>query len=306
MPDSVSLTMEDGEKVFCYKWLPKINAPPKAAIQIAHGMAEHAKRYDRFARLLVDSGFCVYANDHRGHGNTAGLSGKVGHFADENGWNLAVKDMHAITCFIKGQYPGLPIFLFGHSMGSHMSRLYAAKHGGEIDGLLLTGTGRVNNVLISIVRAFAKVQMVVLGRKHKSPLLNTLVFGTLNQPFKGDKGCEFISTDQAVIDAYEKDEYCGNTITPEFVYELFWCIKQAIKKETFAATPNDIPIYIGAGEFDTMGGKELAAVKKDVADFCEHSDVTFKIYENMRHEILNEKNKQVVYKDIIEWLGARI
>ncbi|MBT3318202.1 MAG: alpha/beta hydrolase [Clostridia bacterium] len=304
MRKEFSFESQDGKQIFVYKWEAK---KPVAAVQIAHGAVEHALRYDDFANALAKQGFVVYANDHRGHGKTAGEADNVGYFSDQKGGiNLAIDDMLALTKIIKKENPYMPVFLFGHSMGSHMSRLYAAKYGGEIDGLLLTGTGRVNNVLISIVRAFAKVQMVLLGRKHKSPLLNTLVFGTLNQPFKGDKGCEFISTDQAVIDAYEKDEYCGNTITPEFVYELFWCIKQATKKETFAATPNDIPIFIGAGEFDTMGGNKLSAVNKDVADFSKNNEVTFKRYENMRHEILNEKDKQVVYTDIIEWLKAQI
>ena len=295
---------QDGTEIFSYIWAAKA---PKAVVQIAHGAVEHALRYEDFANALCESGFTVYANDHRGHGKTANGVENVGYFSDQKGGlKLAIEDMHALTKIIKKGNPSLPIFLFGHSMGSHMSRLYAANYGSEIDGLILTGTGRVNNVLISIVRAFAKVQMVLLGRKHKSPLLHTLVFGTLNQPFEGDKGCEFISTDQAVIDAYEKDEYCGNTITPEFVYELFWCIKQAVKKETFAAKPKDIPIFIGAGEFDTMGGKNLGAVKKDVADFGDNSDVTFKIYENMRHEILNEKENEIVYQDIASWISERV
>lgn len=295
---------DDGKEIFVYKWEAE---NPKAVVQIAHGAIEHAQRYDDFAMMLVNKGFTVYADDHRGHGKTAQAKENVGYFSDQNGgMKLVIEDMHMLTGIIKKENPALPVFLLGHSMGSYMSRLYAAKYGGEIDGLLLSGTGRVNNVLISIMRAFAKVQMVLLGRKHKSPLLHSLVFGTLNKPFKGETGSEFISSDQAVIDAYAKDEYCGNTITPEFVYELFWGIKQATKKEAFADVPNDLPIYIGAGELDTVGGKNLSAVKKDVADFGGNSDLTFKIYENMRHEILNEKNKQIVYKDIVEWIGARI
>ena len=126
----------------------------------------------------------------------------------------------------------------------------------------------------------------------------------LNRPFKGETGSEFISSDQAVIDKYAADELCGNTVTPEFVSELLWGTRNASKKSTFEAIPKELPVFIGAGEFDTMGGKDLCEVKKDARDFEKQDDFTFKIYKDMRHEILNEKMKQQVYEDIISWLDS--
>ena len=295
---------QDGTEVFVYKWEAK---KPKAVVQIAHGAIEHALRYEDFAKALASQGFTVYANDHRGHGKTAQDKDNVGYYSDEKGgFGLAVQDMYALTQTIKKENPGLPVILYGHRMGSLMCRVYAAKYGNELKGLILTGTGRVNVVLIGIVRFLAKAHMLLLGRKSKSKFLHTLVFGTLNKPFKGDTGSEFICTDKAVVDAYVADDFCGNTVTAEFVYELLGGTKQAAEKETFESIPKDLPIFVGAGEFDTMDGKNLIAVKKDVADFSVSNDVTFKIYENMRHEILNEKDKQVVYADIIEWIKAQI
>lgn len=302
MYSEFSFKSKDDTEVFVYKWQAK---KPKGVVQIAHGAVEHALRYDDFAKALVNSGYTVYADDHRGHGKTAGGAEHVGYYSDEKGgFSQAVEDLHSLTDLIKDENTGLPVFLLGHSMGSLMSRIYASRYGSELKGLVLTGTGRVSPVLIGIVRFMAKVQMIFLGRKHKTPFLHSLVFGTLNRPFKGDTGSEFICTDQAVIDEYNKDELCGNTVTSEFINQLLWGSRNASKKSTFEAIPKDLPVFIGAGEFDTMGGKQLCEVKKDAKDFEKQDDFTFKIYKDMRHEILNEKVKQQVYEDIISWLDS--
>ena len=290
----------DGTDVFVYKWEAQNQ---KAVVQIAHGAVEHAMRYEDFAKELAANGYTVYANDHRGHGKTAGCAECVGYYSDKKGgFNLAVEDLYQITRVIKQENPKLDVFLLGHSMGSLMARVYASRYGSDIKGLVLTGTGRVNPVLIGIVRFLAKLQIIFLGRKHKSPFLHSLVFGTLNRPFKGETGSEFICSDQAVIDKYASDEFCGNTVTAEFVYELLWGTNKAAGKKTFAAIPKELPVFIGAGEYDTMGGKNLSEVKKDAKAFSKQNDFTFKTYIGMRHEILNEKDKKTVYNDIIEWL----
>ena len=299
-----SFKSSDGTDIFAYKWETK---EPVAAVQISHGAVEHAMRYDDFARVLNKHGIVVYADDHRGHGKTAQRPENVGYYSDKNGgFLLAVEDMHKLTGIIRQENPGLPVFLLGHSMGSLMSRVYAAKYGSDISGLILTGTGRVSPILVGIVRLIANIQIIFMGRKHKSPFLHSLVFGTLNKPFKGETGSEFICTDQAVIDKYVADEMCGNTVTAEFVNELLFGTGLAAKKKTFAAIPKELPVFIGAGEFDTMGGSNLSAVKKDAKDFSDHGDMTFKIYEGMRHEILNEKQKETVYEDIISWIEKRV
>ncbi len=304
MTKIINFNSSDGTVNFAYKWEAE---HPKAVLQIAHGAVEHAKRYDDFAKTMADEGISVYANDIRGQGKTAGRIENIGYLSDSSGgFLLAVEELHKLTQIIKEENPGLPVFLLGHSMGSLMSRAYASKYGSELAGLILTGTGRVNPVLIVIVRLLAKIQMLLFGRRKKSRLMHALIFGTLNKPFKGDKGCEFISADQDVIDKYVADEMCGNTITAEFAYELLGGTRLAAKKETFAAIPMKLPVLIASGEFDTMGGNKLSAVKKDVKDFKDHEDITFKVYEGMRHEILNEKDKRKVYNDIISWIDKRI
>ena len=300
-------TMTSGSaEITVYKWVPDDAC---AAVLISHGAVEHARRYDGFARFLASHGFAVYANDHRGHGRTAGLPENVAYLGETGGGFLQmVEDMHCLTLRIKSDLPGLPVFLLGHSMGSLIARVYAAKYGSELAGVILTGTGRVSPELIALGRGIAKTITALYGRRHRSPLCHQLVFGTLNRPFKGGTGCEFISTDDAVIKAYAADEYCGSTVTAAFTDELLYGTRLAFCKETFENTPKDLPLFIGAGEFDTMGGPGLKQVKKDVSDYRRAgiADLEFHIYEGMRHEILNEKDKQRVYDDILAWLKKRV
>lgn len=301
-----SLVSSDETALSVYSWLPDT---PVAAVQIAHGAVEHALRYDHFAQYLADNGFAVYANDHRGHGKTAGSPENVAYLGEKSGGFLqSVEDMHLLTVHIREAHPGLPVFLMGHSMGSLMARVYASRWGTELHGLVLTGTGRVSPALIALVRGIAKMITALYGRRHRSPLCHKLVFGTLNRPFKGATGSEFISSDDAVVQAYAADEYCGNTATAAFVDELLYGTRAAFKKETFRGTPKALPLFIGSGELDTMGGPGLREVKKDVADYQKAgmADMEFHVYERMRHEILNEKQKQRVYDDIRTWLRKRI
>ena len=302
-PHESSLKASDGTLIHIYKW----NAQsPRGAVQISHGAIEHALRYDDFAKALVAAGYVVYAQDHRGHGQTAGSTENVAYFGDEDGgFHRVVEDMRMLTQHIREENPGLPVYLLGHSMGSLLARVYAARYGAEIDGLILTGTGRVSPPLIALVRSMARVSMKLRGRRYRSSFLHSLVFGTLNRPFKGKTGNEFICSDDAVVCAYTEDKYCGKTCTAEFIYELLGGTRDAARRSTIAGCPKELPIFVGSGEHDTMGGTKLSAVKRDVADYRKAgaADMTFNIYNGMRHEILNEKEKQRVYADIIAWLN---
>ena len=206
--EEFSFNSSDGVQIAAYKWAAE---KPKAVLQIAHGAVEHAMRYDAFARALAEKGFAVYAEDHLGHGKTAGSPDKVGHYSDRDGAFLKiVEDMHTLELRMREENPDLPVFLFGHSMGSLLSRVYAAKYGSGLAGLVLTGTGRVAAPLIAVVQMLAKREMKKYGYAHRSPFLHSLVFGTLNKPFKGEHGCEFICSDPEVVSAYVADKCCGN------------------------------------------------------------------------------------------------
>jgi len=305
-PSRFSYDSTDGTVLQAYKWEA---ANPRAVLQIAHGAIEHALRYADFAGALVKAGFTVYAADHRGHGATAGTPLQVAYFSDKDGgFMLAVKDIALLINRIQEEKKGLPVFIFGHSMGSSLVRVLAAHDGKALAGVILTGTGRISAPLAALVRFLARCIMAVFGRRHVSPLLHSIVFDTLNRPFKGETGSEFISSNETVVKAYADDPFCGNTGTAEFIYELLGGTRKASKKQTICGFPKNIPLFIGAGEFDSIGGKNLKGLKNDVAALCKAGvhDITLKVYPGMRHEILNEKQKQHVYDDIIEWLNGHI
>ena len=301
-----SLTSSDGTALHVYSWLPD---RPAAAVQIAHGAVEHARRYDHFAQYLADNGFAVYANDHRGHGKTAGSPEDVGHFSDAaHAFRTAVEDMNALTGLIKEENPGVPLFLFGHSLGSMMARVYAARYGTRLSGVMLTGTGGKSAAYLTLMIGVARCMMLLKGGRYRSPLLNRLYVSTLNSGFGGETGNEFISSDPDVVAAYTADERCGNKMSAEYFHEMLWGTRAAASKRVIDGFPKSLPLFIGAGEFDALGGKGLEMVRKDVARYkgAGVADVEFHTYEGMRHEILNEKEKQRVYDDIRAWLKKRI
>jgi alpha-beta hydrolase superfamily lysophospholipase len=167
---AVSFTFKssDGKEIFAMKWSPEDQQKPKAAVQIAHGYAEHIGRYDVFARKLAEAGIVVYGNDHRGHGKTSGNIGEAICFADEAGFDKVVADMRALTEIIQTENPDIPLFLFGHSMGSMLTRRYIQLYGEDLSGAVLSGSGVFSNVLLKIGTVVAVSEIKRNGRAHPS------------------------------------------------------------------------------------------------------------------------------------------
>jgi alpha-beta hydrolase superfamily lysophospholipase len=245
-----------------------------------------------------------------GHGKTAGTPENVGHFSDKaHAFRVIVEDMHSLTGLIKAENPGLPVFLLGHSMGSMLARIYAASYGRELSGVLLTGTGGKSWAYLTLMIGVSKAVMLLRGGRYRSALLNRLYVDALNGPFKseGNTGNEFISSDPAVVAAYAADGFCGTALSTEFFHELLWGTRAAGTGRVIRGFPKDLPLFIGAGALDTLGGPGLGMVKKDAERYRAAGlvDMEFHVYEGMRHEILNEKDKQRVYDDILAWLKKR-
>ncbi len=303
--DTFTFKASDGTKIFVYRWLPGARSNIKAAVQIAHGMAEHAARYERFARELVNSGYAVYANDHRGHGKTAGAFENVGYFADEQGWEKVVDDMHLLTALIRKENPGVPIFLFGHSMGSFLSRNYAMLHGKELKGLVLSGTNGDPGLLGRVGLFVAKREAARKGKKTKSPLLDKLSFGAFNKAFKPNRtNFDWLSRDNAEVDKYVADPYCGDVFTAGFFCDLLRGLAFINDSRNVGKIPGELPIYLFSGSMDPVGGNTKgvlqtfnALVKAGI------KDVTYKFYQDARHETLNETNREEVFKDVIDWFN---
>lgn len=294
----------DKAKIFCYKWSPEDGVKPIAAVQIAHGMAEHAGRYERFAAFLTANGFIVYANDHRGHYKTAGSFENTGFFAENDGWSLVVNDMHTLTGIIKEQNPGLPVFLFGHSMGSFLSRNYIFRFHDEIKGVILSGTGGNPGLLSKIGKTLAGIEKAFKGSRHRSTLLNGLSFGSFNKPFKPNRTeFDWLSRDEAEVDKYVADKYCGFICTTSFFVDMLGGIIDIHKPENVSKTSKELPVYIFSGEKDPVGNFSKGVM--EVYHMYKNSginDLSYKIYKDGRHEMLNELNREEVFADVKLWL----
>lgn len=299
-------TSSDGLEIYVYKWMPK-EKEIRGVVQISHGMAETAARYKRFAKVLNQNGYIVYANDHRGHGKTAKDIDSLGYLGDNDGFNLLIQDIAKLSDRIRKENPGLDLYLFSHSMGSFAAQRYIIDYKDKIDGLVLSGSNGEQGFKLSAARTIAKLEMMIRGRKAKSKLLNNLSFGAYNKKFKpGKTGSEWLSRDEEEVKKYVEDPYCGTIFPTSFYYDFLANLQYIEDKSNFEKIPRDLPILIISGEDDPVGdfGK---GVKKLYSRYKEAGvrDLEIKLYPGARHEILNEINRDEVMKDVVNWLHSR-
>jgi len=298
----------DGKKIFTMCRLPDKGKNIKAIVQISHGMAEHSARYEEFAEVLTGSGIGVYANDHRGHGRTAGSIENVGFFAEKNGWELVVDDMHLLTKEINKSHPNVPFFLFGHSMGSFLSRDYVTSFGNEVDGLILSGTAADPGPLGYLGIFISKLSGQIFGKRSKSYIMDKLSFVAFNGKFKPNRTrFDWLSRDEEQVDKYIIDPYCGGVFSAGFFYDMLRGIKKIHKKKNIDSVPEFLPMFFISGEKDPVGNN-TRGVKKVIDMYVRSGikNIDFKFYPNARHEILNEINREEVYEDITNWIGEKL
>ena len=297
-------TSNDGAKIAFYCWLPEED--PIAVVQISHGMAEFAERYGDFAEFLNKNRIAVYANDHRGHGKTAGSIEKLGYFAEENGWIKVVTDMRILTRVIRQDYPKLPVILLGHSMGSFLARTYITLYD-DINGVILSGTAAQPKALITAGRFLSIFQSMKNKDTDPSPFFDTMSFGAFNKPFEEEGPMSWLSHDKKIVKKYVDDPYCGFICTLGMFKDLFYGLNYISQKQHNQWVRFTLPVYIVAGSEDPVGDNGKGP-KKVGEMYRKHQleEVTVNIFEGMRHEILNEIGKEKVYDDLLEWITYHI
>ncbi len=278
----------------------------KGIVQISHGMAEYSNRYARFALELCKAGYAVFISDHIGHGSSVTDRDMLGFFGETEGEEHFVEDLKTLTDKIKAEYPHLPFFMLGHGMGSLIARKYTAKYGYLLDGVIYSGTSGENPAL-GIGIQLANTLIKENGPKHRSELLDTIAFGTYNRKTKKRTDYDWGSRDEAEIDKYMADELCGYKYTVSGLKALFTTLKQVSSRRWYNSIPLSMPILLISGSMDPVGdyGKGVNEVCKKLKK-TGHKNVTMKIYEGARHEILNEINRGEVYIDIIDWLDEKV
>nr|WP_321243532.1 alpha/beta hydrolase [uncultured Psychroserpens sp.] len=302
------LKSTDGESICYYKWEANPKAPFKGVVQIAHGLGEHAGRYDHIAHLLQDQGYAVYANDHRAHGKTAEMKRLFGFYDGKEYFEDCVEDMYVLSSLMKTEHPQSKFILFGHSMGSLLSRKYVTKYGKELDALILSGTASFIKGLGNIGLVTATTVTAFRGRARGNEFLKSFFFGEFNKKFKPNRTkLDWISSDEKQVDLFAEDPYRVEDFSLGVFLDVIKNSKTLNKVEAFKATPIDLPILMFSGDKDPVGemGK---GVKRVATQYKQRgmSDFTFNLYEGGRHEMLNETNAEAVQKEILDWLNARI
>lgn len=293
--------------IYAQKWIPEKEERAKAIIQIAHGMSEHSNRYSEFSNYLAQSGFVIFANDHAGHGKSLDQSGTKGFFGDQGGRDTLVKDMHLLSEIARRQYPELPFFLIGHSMGSFLSRKYTTIYREELTGAVYIGTGGANP-FIDIVIRLSEWATKIKGNKSPGKLVNKLAFGRFNQRIVHPKTeFDWLSLNDENVQNYLTDPNCGFIFTNSAFYELFSLIKEVTDDSWAGQIPEKLPILLLSGAEDPVGDYGEGVIKTQELLIKHYlTDVSLKLYDEMRHEILNERNKLQVYSFIKDWLEKHI
>jgi len=301
-----SFKTADEQTVFVHKWLPESDIQVKAVVQIAHGMAEHSARYEEFATYLTKAGFVVYANDHRGHGKTAGSIENQGFFAEKDGWLKVVEDMYQLTNIIKKENQGKPVIIFGHSMGSLLTRTYITLHSKDINGVILSATSGESGLLIKMAKGISKSLGFFTHKKNPSNLLDNMSFGKFNSYFKPNRTkFDWLSRDNNNVDKYIADPYCGAIFSNRFFYDLSWGVDYNNQKKNIEKISKDLSILLISGEKDPVGNFTKGVQKVyDIYKSLYINNVKLKFYKDARHEIVNEINRQEIYNDVIEWINS--
>lgn len=292
-------TSFDGTVLQCYVWDDVRN--PKAVVQISHGMAEHARRYDNFANYLNANGIIVFADDHRAHGMTSNNASKKGVQGYHKGdiYMDTVRDEVTITSHLKERY-GLPVIYLGHSYGSMVGQRYVEMCK-EHTGTILSGSAMMKGALLNTGAAIIGAQYKLLGGEKVGNLANNLSFGSYNKPFKKE-GIPYawLSRDKEQVRKYIVDEQCGQVMSIAFFKWFFTGLKTSYKKDNLAQIDKNKPIAIFSGDKDPVGGngklvKKLYEQYKNLGV----KNVSIKLYPDARHEILNEINNKEVYADML-------
>ena len=280
----------------------------RAVLQISHGIAEHIDRYEDFMVFLAENGILSVGDDHLGHGKTYRDNTDKGFFAEKDGWNCVVDDMHGLYEQMKAAYPSVPYILFGHSMGSFLTRTYMIRYPDDYDLAILSGTGQQSKALITGGSLIADILCKTQGATAIGDTLNKIAFGSYLDRIKNPRTeFDWLSRDEQTVERYIADENCGFTAKNGLYRDMMHGLKFITNPDNLARMNKSKPVYFMSGEEDPVGdyGK---GVEKAYKAFCDAGcqDVTIRLYPEGRHEMLNEINRDAVYQDILSWINSKL
>nr|WP_252180525.1 alpha/beta hydrolase [Endozoicomonas sp. 4G] len=269
-------------------------------------MAEHGQRYRSFASALNQAGYIVFAHDHRGHGACIEQNGK-GYFAGQRGWHKVVDDLATVVEFIQKKFPGTPLVLMGHSMGSYILQSYLVHHTPRLAGAILSGSNYAPRLLLEVGLLIAKVECLRQGKRGISPLIRQLTFSSYNRQFKPNRTeFDWLSRDPQAVDDYIADELCGFPCSNQLWYDLFRGLLQISANHPLKHIESELPVLVMGGEKDPVsapaGQQKLTKALRKAG----LKNVTLSLYPEGRHEMLNETNAQQVIQRLLQWIDQTL
>lgn len=291
-------------EIHAISWRPE--GTPKAVIQLVHGMAEYIDRYDSMCTEYAEKGYAVYGCDHLGHGKSINDKYELGYFGENEKGHVFVDDQKLLNDIIKAENPGVPVVIYGHSMGSFVTRVYIGKYGDTVDAAVVCGTAGPNP-LIGVAKGLTSILSKTSAHKG-GKLMNVMAFMGWNDKTDKRTAFDWLSVDTDNVDTYLADPLCGFLFTNNGFRALITLNDYINAEEVYAGTPADLPIYLIAGEGDPVGsyGKGIQQVEEKYKA-TGHTDVTVKMWPNARHEIHNEGAiKADVYTDVQAWVDSKV
>ncbi|HJC80330.1 alpha/beta fold hydrolase [[Ruminococcus] torques] len=308
MRDEFYFPSKDGNtEIHTIEWKPV--GEVRAVLQICHGMVEYIRRYDEFAQFLCGEGYYVVGNDHLGHGKSIQAKSEYGFFNEKYGNACVLGDMHTLRQRTEKKYPGVPYFMLGHSMGSSLLRQYIQMYGNGLSGAVLMGTvADHKKAALLFGKRLCRVMAAFRGWHYRSKMVDNLVLGAYNKKFKPARTrADWITSDNENLDMYVADPLCSFMSTVNAYYNVFSGMIGIQRKESVYMIPKGLPVLFVSGADDPVGefGKGVRKIyeKYRAAGI---RDVTLRLYTGDRHEILNETDRDQVYKDLLGWFEKHI
>ena len=287
-------------KIHAIEWIPE--GEVTAVLQMCHGMVEYIDRYHEFADFLTKHGVYVVGHDHLGHGKSVVSQEKLGFFHETDGNAYVIADIQQLRMQTAKKYPGVPYFIMGHSMGSFLVRQYLGLYSGGLSGAIIMGTGEQPSLVVNAGKLVCKIIAAIKGWDYRSKFVNNLAVGAYEKKL----GAAWLSKNPENVKKYHEDPLCGFIFTVNAYYHMFSGIAKMNQQEKEGKVAKSLPLLFVAGKDDPVGnyGKGVENVYNKYKK-CGYQDVQLKLYEEDRHEILNEEDKDVVFQDILTWLEIR-
>ncbi|KAB2699551.1 alpha/beta hydrolase [Ochrobactrum sp. Kaboul] len=281
---------------------------PRAVIQICHGLAEHSARYGRFAKALAEAGYHVYAHDHRGHGMNIGAHAPRGMFSQKQGHDVAINDVLALNRHIHQQHSGLPVVLFGHSMGGLIALNYVLDHADTVDAAAIWNANFDGGLEAKAAAALLYIERMLKGSDVPSSLLPKLTFRAWGRAIPGHRTpFDWLSRDPAEVEAYVADPLCGFDATVSLWLDLVHMTARGADDRNFSKIPRSLPFHLVGGSEDPATAKG-AAISRLAARMQRmgFTRVTCLILAETRHESLNDINRNEVTQKFLDWLAETL